>query len=182
MGEFEAEDTDRTERRIGPTWRAFQVIGFIAAVTYIIGWAVNDPSRYLVGNATLLQSATGVVAFLSPIVALIMIGLAVSPESFRPLTQHDTVLAKVTLGAVLVLTALWLVNGLVFTPMYTKFVTTPLNPSMVVPIPGGVALHMIFQHWFMSFSVIALVLNPDGFKTITESETPAGLQCAVVEC
>lgn len=181
MGETTGYQDVGRERQIGPTWRAFQIIGFIAAVTYLVGWLMGDPTRYLTGNATAVETLTGMVSFLSPIVALIMIGLAVSPESFKPLTQRKDLASYTVLGIILVLTVAWLVNGW-FTPMYEKLVTIPLDPSMVAPVPGGVFFHMVFQHWFMSFATIALVLYPDGFTTITESETPAGFQCAVVEC
>jgi hypothetical protein len=34
----------------------------------------------------------------------------------------------------------------------------------------------------MPASAIALALVPNAFATITESSTPAGIQCAVVQC
>lgn len=163
-------------------WRVFQVIALLSAVSYIAGWIYGDPSRYLAGlGGADLAAYTGIISFLSPIVSVFLIGLALVPNRLKWLTDAQTTPAKITLGFLLALTVAWMVNAF-FTPMYGKLVTVPLDPSGVLPIKGGVFLHMVFQHWFQSMATIVLAVAPKTFRDITDSPTPAGLQCAVVEC
>jgi hypothetical protein len=50
----------------------------------------------------------------------------------------------------------------------------------MIPFAGGVFLHVVFQHWFQAIAAIAVALVPQQFDTLTESPTPAGVQCALV--
>lgn len=43
-------------------------------------------------------------------------------------------------------------------------------------------LHVVFQHWFQGLVAVTIALVPEQFATLTESPTPAGIQCAVVQC
>lgn len=180
-------DTPTTDHQaqgdgVGIGWRVFQIVALLSAVSYIAGWIYGDPSRYLAGLGSAdLAAYTGIISFLSPIVSVFLIVLAIAPDSLSWLTDAETTPAKVTLGFLLALTVAWMVNAF-FTPMYTKLVTVPMDPSGVLPITGGVFLHMVFQHWFQSIATVVLAVAPKTFKDITDSPTPAGLQCAVVEC
>lgn len=172
-----------TEGRVGVGWRVFQVLALIAGVSYIIGWVAAGPASYfdgIVESPTALSSYTSVISFLSPIVALAAILLAVDPHRLKLLMRRSPA-ARAVAVLLLVLTVGWLLNGM-FTPMYEKLVTVPMNESKVLPIPGGVFLHMVLQHWFMSIAVLTLALMPSRFSALIANTRPASLQCAVVRC
>lgn len=175
-------DTADARTRIGPGWRLFQFVGVVAALSYLFGWFYAGPNRYLDGLGGGVQSTWGsVVGLLSPIVAIVMIVLALAPERMSFLTERRPG-ARLALAAILVLAAAWMVNAIFFSPMYDKFLTTPGDPAKVLPISGGVFLHMVLQHWFQSIAVIVLALSPERYASLLRSPVPAGLQCAVVRC
>jgi hypothetical protein len=45
-----------------------------------------------------------------------------------------------------------------------------------------VFLHVVFQHWFQAIAALGFALVPQQFGTLTGSQTPAGVQCALVNC
>lgn len=170
--------------RIHPGWRIFQIIGLLAAVSYIIGWATTNPGSRLDAmraDVSSLDAWTGLVTFLSPIVGLAMIVLALEPRAFRFMTERSRA-GRIAGVLLLLLTAGWFLNALLNTPMYDKLLNTPMSQSKVLPITGGVFLHMVFQHWFMSAAVFVLALAPSVFAPLIRSPRPAGLQCAVISC
>ncbi|WP_433628478.1 hypothetical protein [Halomicrococcus sp. NG-SE-24] len=104
------------------------------------------------------------------------------PERLSFLTTGEGWSTTVARAVLFVLPALWMVNVFVGTPMVDKLITVPLQSSRMVPTFSGVFLHVVFQHWFQSIAAIVLALTPQQFSTLTESPTPAGVQCAVVDC
>lgn len=180
--ESRSTSADRDEQ-VGAGWRVFQVLALIAGVSYIIGWVAAGPASYfngIVDSPTALSSYTSLISFLSPIVALAAILLAVDPHRLNLLTRKSAA-ARTAAVLLLILTVGWLLNGM-FTPMYEKLITVPMNPSQVLPIPGGVFLHMVLQHWFMSIAVLTLALMPSRFSALIANTRPTALQCAVVRC
>jgi hypothetical protein len=144
--------------------------------------AVQRFNRAFSGQAPLLDAFGGIVSALSITVALIAVGLAVVPEKFSVLSRASGAKGIALRAIVLVIPALRMVNVFIGTPMVDKLITIPFQASGMIPFVGGVFLHVVFQHWFMPASAIALALVPNAFATITESSTPAGIQCAVVQC
>lgn len=166
-----------SERRqgISPTWRAFQIIGLLSAVSWLFSYIVFRG----VGIPAVEWGA--IVGFLSPIISLYIIGIAVVPEkmSFMQASDWKGYAARGLLG---VLSVLWMGNVFIGTPMVDKLFTIPLEPSGSLPFFAGVFLHVVFQHWFQTLAGLALALVPKQFATLTESPSPAGVQCAVVDC
>ncbi|MEF8978192.1 MAG: hypothetical protein V5A39_04885 [Haloarculaceae archaeon] len=58
----------------------------------------------------------------------------------------------------------------------------PLGSSKMVPFFAGVFAHVVLQHWFQAVTALVFALVPEKFGTLIESESPAGVQCAVVDC
>lgn len=165
-----------TSERIGSGWRLFQIVALMSAVSWLFSYLVfgNPLDR--------IEPAWGsIVWVLSPIISICTIGIAVAPERLSFLQDTDAK-GLVGRGVLLLVAGLWMVNVFIATPMVTKLFTEPLAASRVIPAFGGVFLHVVFQHWFQTLAGIALALVPGQFSTITESPTPAGVQCAVVEC
>lgn len=160
---------------IGPGWRLFQVVALISAVSWLFSYLLGDPlSR--------LEPAWGsIVWVLSPIISIFIIGIAVAPEKLS-FMKEGSAAGLVARGLLLIVAGLWMVNVFVGTPMVDKLFTEPLAASRMIPAFAGVFLHVVFQHWFQSLAAVALALVPEQFSTITDSPTPAGVQCAVVEC
>lgn len=168
--------SERDANRIGLGWRLFQIVALISAVSWLFSYLLfGDP----LGR---LEPAWGsIVWVLSPIISIFIIGIAVAPERLSFLQQSDA--KGIAARSVLLLVAgLWMVNVFVGTPMVDKLFAEPLAASRVIPAFGGVFLHVVFQHWFQALAAITLALVPEQFSTITDSPTPAGVQCAVVEC
>jgi hypothetical protein len=162
-------------------------VALLTALSYVTSYILFvDPiatiSTSLSGQEPLLDAFGGIVTSLSIIVALIVVGLAVIPEKFSVLSRASDTKGIALRAIVLVIPALWMVNVFIGTPMVDKLITIPFQASGMIPFFGGVFLHVVFQHWFMSASAIALALVPNAFATLTESSTPAGIQCAVVQC
>lgn len=178
-----ATETTRTgdDAGVGIGWRAFQTVALVTALSYVIGWISIDPTRYLVGRETGAEMILGLIGFLSPLISIVLIGLALTPNRLSWLTDADTWTSRILLGLLLGLTLSWMFGALIG-PMYTAFLTQPLSPSGLIPFTGGVFLYMVFQHWFQGIATIVLALNPDWFGNLTDQPTPAGIQCAVVDC
>lgn len=163
-----------TPRSIGPGWRLFQVLALVSAVSWLFSYLLfgNPLSR--------IEPAWGSIVWVSsPIISIFIIGIAVAPEKLAFLKKADGA-GLAARGLLLLVAGLWIVNVFVATPMVTKLFADPLGASKMIPTFGGVFLHVVYQHWFQS--IAALALAPETFSTITDSSTPAGVQCAVVEC
>ena len=182
----QAHETERRETgsEISLGWRTVQVAVLVVALSYIAGWIIGGPTRFLdkAASGGIVQTYAGLVLFASPLISVLLLTLAVWPHALADLAAKENFWAKVGLALIFLLTAAWLVNAYLYTPMYTKLMTDPLGAAKVLPIPGGVALHMIFQHWFQSAAVIVFAVWPEKFTTLTHSSQPAGVQCAVVDC
>lgn len=178
-----AEGSGRIES-ISPAWRVFQLAVFVVALSYLVGWYIGGPTRFLdkAASGGLVQTWAGLILFASPLISVLLIVLAIWPNTLAALSEKKTVGAKVLLGIIFLFTLAWLVNALLYTPMYSKLLENPMGQAKVLPIPGGLTLHMVFQHWFQSAAVLVFALVPEKFSTLTQSESPAGLQCAIVDC
>ena len=165
----------KRNKQIGISWRAFQLIALVVAVSWLF-------SQFVIFGVEVPAAQWGdIVSFLSPIISLYIIGIALVPErmSFMQAKDWKGYLGRGILG---VLSVLWMVNVFVGTPMVNKLFTVPLEPSGALPVYAGVALHVVFQHWFQTLAGLAMALLPGQFTSLTESPTPAGVQCAVVDC
>ena len=162
-------------QRIGPGWRVIQLVALVIAVSWLY-------SKFIVMGVEIPDAQWGrIVSFLSPIISLYIIGIALVPEkmSFMQESNWKGYLGRGLLG---VLSVLWMVNVFIGTPMVDKLFAEPLAASGALPVFGGVALHVVFQHWLQTLAGLAMALVPQQFSTLTESPTPAGVQCAVVDC
>jgi len=160
---------------IGPGWRVFQLVALVVAVSWLY-------SKFVVSGVGIPDAQWGaIVSFLSPIISLYIIGIALVPEkmSFMQESNWKGYLGRGLLG---VLSVLWMVNVFIGTPMVNKLFTIPFSASGAIPFAGGVFLHVVFQHWFQTLAGLAMALVPKQFGTLTESPAPAGVQCAVVDC
>lgn len=164
-------------------WRIFQLMALLSALAWLVSYALFvDPFTWVGPLLGGTLPAYGTVVFdISPIVSVIVILLAVAPDRLR-FIEGDDWKAYVVRMVVFVIPALWMVNVFTGTPMVNKLITQPLAPSKMIPLYAGVFLHVVFQHWFQAIAAIGLALVPDQFETLTESPTPAGIQCAVVQC
>ena len=171
-------------QQISAAWRLFQVAAFVVALTYIGGWAFAGPTRFLDKAAAggIVQTYSGLVLFASPLISVVLLVLAIWPDTLSSLSEKENRWAKALLALIFLFTASWLINAYVYTPMYTKLVTNPIGPAKALPIPGGVVLHMVFQHWFQSAAILIFAVWPEKFATLTQSSQPAGIQCAIVNC
>ena len=106
------------------------------------------------------------------------------PERLSFLTRGDDWTSTATRAILFALPVLWMVNVFIGprSVMIDKLIAQPMNPSKMIPFYGGVFLHVVMQHWFQSLAAIVLALVPERFATLTESPTPAGVQCAIVDC
>lgn len=170
---------------ITTAWRLFQVVAFLAALSWLVSYVL-----FVDGYTALTEGlgegffgmVGGVVYGLSPIVSILLLGIAFSPESFAFLDDRNWT-AWVTRAVIFLVPFLWMANVLLgSSPMVDKLFTVPLEQSQALPVYGGVFLHVMFQHWFQGLAAITIALVPEKFAALTESPTPAGLQCAVVDC
>lgn len=167
----------------------FQVIALLTALSWLASYLLfTTPGAWigplLAGELGLMEAWGDIVFDLSPIVSIVVIGLAVFPERLSFLTERDDWTSTATRVILFALPVLWMVNVFIGprSVMIDKLISQPLNPSGMIPFYGGVFLHVVMQHWFQSLAAIVLALVPAQFATLTESPTPAGIQCAVVEC
>lgn len=173
------EDTG-TDESVGAGWRAFQAVALVTAISYVVGWITLDPVHYLTGWGTGSELTLGLITFFSPLISITLIGLALAPDSLSWLTDADTWTSRVLLGLLLGLALSWMFAGAFTGGMYELLVTSPLEASVLLPFTGGVFLHLAFQHWFQSIALIVLAVQPQGFRSLTEAPTPAGLHHAVL--
>lgn len=178
-----ASSADGVSDNISIGWRAFQVLALLSALSWLASYVLFVSPFQWVGP--LLEGtlpAWGDVVFdFSPIVSVIVILLAVAPERLD-FAMGSSPTAYALRAVVLLVPALWMLNVFVGTPMVDKLITQPLNPSRMIPTFAGVFLHVVFQHWFQAIAALGFALVPAQFRTLTESPTPAGIQCAVVQC
>lgn len=161
---------------ISSAWRVFQVVGLLVALSWLGSWWILE------GYSRITEGYGGVVFALSPLVSLVIIAMAVSPGSFAFLDDGDWK-AWTARIVIFVIPFLWMYNVMFGgSPMVDKLFTVPLEGSQALPFYGGVFLHVVFQHWFQGLVAITIALVPEQFATLTESPSPAGIQCAVVDC
>lgn len=180
------ETTDvGASRDISTVWRVFQILGLVVALWWLYSFIrYSEPYQWIPALAGGELPSYGTLVFdLSPILSLVLILLAVAPDQLR-FVEDANWKGYLARGVLFLLPVLWMLN--VFfgsrSIMIDKLINSPLAESGMVKLYGGVFLHVVFQHWFQAFAVLAFSLVPGQFATLTESETPAGLQCAVVEC
>lgn len=170
---------------ISIVWRAFQILGLLVALSWLASFfAYSGPYAWVPGLFAGEIPSYGTVVFdLSPVLSVVLITLAVAPDRLRFIEGSDW-RGYVARALLFVLPVLWMLNVFVGTRsvMIDKLIATPLAESGMIPLFGGVFLHVVFQHWFQAISAIAFALVPEKFGALTESSTPAGVQCAVVNC
>lgn len=170
----------------GMGWRAFQIVGLVTALTWLVSYVVflngYEAFQTIFGLSNPLYILGGIGYGLSPIMSLALVVIAFWPGALGRLTRSDLP-ALVARAVLLVVPTLWL--GAVFlgdSSMITAMVNAPLGRSSALGIVGGNVIHVVFQHWFQGSVAIALALVPSRFGTLTLAERPAGIQCAVVGC
>lgn len=169
-------------QRIGGAWRVFQLVALVTALSWIVSYfAMAGYTSLLTGSGRGIDILGAYIFGLSPIISVIILLLAVAPDKLGFLSGNGAI-GMVARIIVLALPLLWMVNVFIGTPMVNKLITDPLGASKAVPVFGGVFFHVVFQHWFQSLAAIVLALVPDQFAALTESPTPAGIQCAVIDC
>lgn len=186
MSEVQTAESDSSSGGISTGWRVFQVIALLAALSWLVSYVL-----FVDGYTALTEGLSGqgpfamiggIVFGLSPIVSLVVIGIAVWPEAFAFLDDGDAK-AMIARAVIFLIPFLWMANVLFGgSPMVDKLFTRPLEQSMALPLFGGVFLHVVFQHWFQGLVAVTIALVPEQFSTLTDSPTPAGIQCAVVQC
>lgn len=170
---------------ISTIWRVFQVLGLLTALSWLVSFVLfSEPYGWVPGLLAGELPSYGTLVFdLSPILSVVLILLAVAPDRLR-FVESDDWQAYVARGVLFLLPVLWMLNVFVGprSVMIDKLITVPLDPSGMIPLFGGVFLHVVFQHWFQAITALAFALVPGQFATLIESPTPAGVQCAVVQC
>lgn len=170
---------------IGTGWRVFQVAALLSALSWLVSYILFvDGYTALtegLGGGGILAQWGGIIYGLSPIISIIVIVMAVSPDSFGFLNDSNWK-AWLARSVFFVIPFLWMINVFMGTPMVDKLFTIPLDQSGALPIFGGVFLHVVFQHWFQALAAMTIALVPEKFAALTESPTPAGIQCAFVNC
>lgn len=170
---------------ISTGWRVFQALAFLAALSWLVSYIlfVDGYTAITEGlGGEFFGMVGGIVFGLSPIVSLLLLGMAFSPESFAFL-EGKTPKAWGARAIIFLIPFLWMMNVMFGgSPMVDKLFTVPLQQSKALPAFGGVFLHVVFQHWFQGLAAITIALVPEKFATLTESPSPAGIQCAVVDC
>lgn len=183
-----ATETSTTERGtasqgIGIGWRVFQVVALVVALSWIVSYLNMGGYAFFLqeGGPPGIPLLGDYIFLLSPIVSIVAIVLAVKPELLGIISERSP-RGMAVRAVVLLLPLLWMINVFIGWTMVDKLITDPLGASKAVPVFGGVFFHVVFQHWFQSLAALVLALVPDQFESLTESPTPAGLQCAVVDC
>lgn len=183
--ETEGAEPGTGPQEIGTGWRVFQVAALLSALSWLVSYVLFiDGYTALtegLGGGGILAQWGGIIYGLSPIISIIVIVMAVSPESFAFLGGSDWK-AWAARAVFFVIPFLWMVNVFMGTPMVNKLFTVPLDQSGALPVFGGVFLHVVFQHWFQAPAAMTIALVPEKFAALTASEAPAGIQCAVVDC
>lgn len=183
MAEAQTQETLQHPASIGLAWRTFQLAGLVMAVSWIVSYLLfldgYTALQVVFGTSNLLWFVGGIGYFLSPLISVILITIAVWPEALAILHGDD--LKAIGLRAFLfVIPFLWL--GSVFvgdTAMVDRMLTAPLGHSVALPVVGGAFFHTVFQHWFQGFAAMLLALVPTRFSTLTDSDRPAGTGAVV---
>lgn len=171
--------------RISTFWRAFQGLALLSALSWLVSYILFVDGYTAITDGLgggFFGMVGGLVYGLSPVVSILLIGMALWPESFAFLERNGWK-AWTARAVVFLVPLLWMANVLLgSSPMVDKLFTVPLQQSKALPVFGGVFLHVVFQHWFQGLAAIVIALVPEKFATLTESPTPAGIQCAIVDC
>jgi len=164
-------------------WRLFQILGLLSALSWLASYALFvTPFQWVGPMLDGTVPVWGDVVFdFSPLVSVVVVLLAVAPGALEFTDRGDAVSYAVR-AVVLLLPVLWMLNVFVGTPMVAKLLAQPLEPSRMVPTFAGVFFHVVFQHWFQAIAALGFALVPNRFGTLTGSQTPAGIQCALVRC
>lgn len=178
-----AADRSIASNEIGVGWRIFQVVGLVVALSWIVSYIDMGGYTFLSsgGGPPGIPGLGSVIFFLSPIVSVVLLVLAVKPD-WLDIVDENSTRGMAIRAVVLLFPLLWMINVFIGWVMVDKLITDPLGASKAVPMFGGVFFHVVFQHWFQSLATLVLGLVPDQFDTLTESPSPAGIQCAVVDC
>lgn len=168
---------------ISTVWRVFQILGLLVALSWLASFILySGPYGWVAGLFQGDIPSYGTVVFdLSPILSVFLIVLALAPEKLA-FVRGSGWKTWVTRGILLLLPVLWMLNVFTGTPMVDKLIADPLGQSRMIPFFAGVFGHVVFQHWFQAVTALVFALVPEQFGTLTESPTPAGVQCAVVDC
>ena len=107
------------------------------------------------------------------VVSLTLIVMAVRPSLLRPLLGA-TLSAPLALKVLLLVGAILWQWSLVTGPMLEKFFDNPLGHAKGAGLlfPGGVMMHIIFQHWLQSAVGVILAIYPQGFRALIAPELP----------
>lgn len=181
-----ARETAHGMGATGIGWRLFQVVGLVTALSWLVSYAVfldgYTALTVVFGISNPVWFLGGLAYFLSPVVSVVLIAIAVWPRALAFLDRSNA--SALAARAVLVLVPLfWM--GVVFvggSAMMGELLAAPLGGTLALPVPGGAFFHVVFQHWFQGLVAIALGFVPEEFATLTDADRPAGIQCAVVQC
>lgn len=168
---------------ISTVWRIVQLLGLVVALSWLASFfLISEPYGWVPALFSGDVPSYGTVVFdLSPILSAVLIILAVAPDRLR-FVEASNWKGYTARTLLLVLPVLWMLNVFTGTPMIDKLISQPLGQSRMVPFYAGVFAHVVFQHWFQAVTALAFALVPEKFGTLIESESPAGVQCAVVDC
>jgi hypothetical protein len=170
---------------ISTLWRGIQLLGLVVALSWLASFfLISEPYGWVPGLFAGNLPSYGTVIFdLSPILSVVLILLAVAPDRLRSIEEANW--KGYTARALLfVLPVLWMLNVFVGSrsQMIDMLIAHPLGSSKMVPFFAGVFAHVVLQHWFQAVTALVFALVPEKFGTLIESESPAGVQCAVVDC
>lgn len=162
---------------IGLGWRLFQIIALVVAVSWL--------ASYVLFGTPLDRLMTfewgQIVWVLSPVISIFIIGMAVVPEKLAFIHESGPK-GYGTRFLLFLIATLWMVNIFIDTPMVTMLFEDPQGASKMIPLYAGVFLHVVVQHWLQALAAISIALVPAQFATLTQSSTPGGVQCAVIDC
>ena len=170
---------------ISGAWRVFQLLGFLIALSWLASFfLISEPYGWVPGLLAGDVPSYGTVVFdLSPILSAVLILLAVAPGGLK-FVEAANWTGYLSRAILFTLPVLWMLNVFVGprSVMIDKLINRPLAQSGMIPFYAGVFMHVVFQHWFQAATVLVFSLVPEKFGTLVESKTPAGVQCAVVDC
>lgn len=186
MAQAHSRETGHDTRPAGIGWRAFQLLGLLTALSWIVSYTVFLNGFEALGTVfagtSPLWTVGGIAYFLSPAISVVLIGISVWPRALAVLDRGGWT-AMVARSLLFAIPVLWLGTTFVGAPsMLTGMLNAPLGHSTALPIFGGAFVHTVFQHWFQGFAAIALALAPGRFEVLTDAERPAGIQCSFLQC
>lgn len=185
MAQPRTRDAIHAPAAVGVGWRTFQLLGFLTAISWLVSYALfldGYTALFAVfGTGNPLWMAGGIAYFLSPVISLVLIAIAVWPGALSVLNGEDAK-AVAARSVLFVIPVLWMVVVFVGgSAMMYEMLHDPLGPTMALPVAGGAFFHVVFQHWFQGLTSIALALAPEQFRTLTDSDRPAGTGAVVRE-